>query len=291
MRKHIRGIVKQEDPIHKKGLKPWQLKLHEIIFEANTPAGRLFDIILLIAIFLSVIVVMLESVPSIRQDFKTILVSIEWGLTALFTLEYILRILSIGKPIYYILSFYGMVDLLSTIPTYLGIWYGNTHSLAVIRAFRFLRIFRILKLGKFIDSGNIIITALKNSRHKIIVFLFAVLTTVMIIGSLMFLIEGGIEETGFTSIPRSVYWAIVTLTTVGYGDIAPVTAIGQTLASFLMITGYAIIAVPTGIMTSEIITTTKNKEKENLSTISCDKCGNSQNDEDARYCKSCGAEL
>lgn len=290
MKKPSRKILPQEDPIEKGKLKPWQLKVHEIIFEADTRAGRLFDLGLLVAILLSIVVVMLESVNFIFDEYGTILVSIEWILTGLFTIEYILRILSIGKPIYYIFSFYGIVDLLAILPSYLGIWIGGSQTLAVVRALRFLRIFRILKLGKYIDSGNIILTALKNSRHKITVFMFAVLTIVMIIGSLMFLIEGQQEDTGFTSIPRSVYWAIVTLTTVGYGDISPQTALGQTLASILMIMGYAIIAVPTGIMTSEMITSQKNTTTP-IQSRCCANCELEVQDEDARFCKHCGAKL
>jgi len=290
MKERLKNIITQEDPIEKSRLKPWQIKLHEIIFEADTPAGKLFDILLLVAIFLSVIVVMLESVSFVNKDFGAILLGIEWVLTILFTIEYVLRILSVGKPIYYIFSFYGLVDFISILPTYLGIWYSNTHALAVIRALRFLRVFRILKLGKFIDSGNIILSALKASRHKITVFLFAVFTIVMVIGSLMFLIEGGIEDSTFTSIPRSVYWAIVTLTTVGYGDISPVTALGQMLASLLMIMGYAIIAVPTGIMTSEMITTKKNASTHRKANC-CLNCGLEGLDDDSEFCKRCGHKL
>ena len=287
MKNKLKNIIQQENPIQKSRLSPWQAKLHEVIFEADTKAGRLFDVILLGAIFLSVIVVMLESISSIHENYGTFLIGIEWGLTILFTIEYILRILSIGKPIHYIFSFYGLVDLVSILPTYIGIWYSGTHSLAVIRALRFLRVFRILKLGKFIDSGNIILSALKSSRHKITVFMFAILTIVMIIGSLMFLIEGRTENSAFTSIPRSVYWAIVTLTTVGYGDISPVTALGQFLASILMIMGYAIIAVPTGIMTSEMITSTKTSSSHRKANC-CKNCGYEGHDDDADFCKRCG---
>jgi voltage-gated potassium channel len=290
MKKPFRKILPQEDPIEKSRLKPWQLKLHEIIFEADTRAGRLFDIGLLVAILVSIIVVMLESVNFIFDDYGTILVTIEWILTGLFTIEYFLRILSIGKPIYYVFSFYGIVDLLAILPSYLGIWIGGSQTLAVVRALRFLRIFRILKLGQFIDSGNIILTALKNSRHKIIVFMFAVLTIVMIIGSLMFLIEGQQENTGFTSIPRSVYWAIVTLTTVGYGDISPRTALGQTFSSIIMIMVYDIIAVPTGIITSDIISEKKTTST-HLNATCCHNCGLEGQDDDAKFCKRCGTPL
>lgn len=289
MQRPIRNIIKGENPIEKSRLKPWQLKLHEIIFEADTVAGKTFDLALLGAIFTSIVVVMLESVDYLNVKYGTLFSTIEWTLTVLFTIEYILRILSIGKPVYYIFSFYGIVDLVSTLPSYLGLWISGGHTLSVIRALRFLRIFRVLKLGQYIDSGKIITKALVTSRHKIIVFMFAVLTIVMIIGSLMFLIEGNIEGSGFTSIPRSVYWAIVTLTTVGYGDISPTTALGQTLASILMILGYAIIAVPTGIMTSEMISA--NKEVSNHRARSCPNCSFEGHDDDADFCKKCGHTL
>lgn len=280
--------IPHENPIQKARLKPWQEKVHEVIFEAETKAGRWFDLLLLAAIFASVVVVMLESVGYIFEEYGGLLMGIEWGLTILFTIEYVLRILTVGRPLYYIFSFYGIVDLVSILPTYLGIWWGaQAHSLAVIRALRFLRIFRILKMGKFIDSGNIILISLRNSRHKISVFMFAVLTVVMIVGSMMFLIEGDLPDSPFTSIPRSVYWAIVTITTVGYGDIAPVTAIGQTLAAMLMVTGYAIIAVPTGIVTNELM----QQRKQQHSSRCCKTCALEGHEEDARYCKRCGAKL
>jgi voltage-gated potassium channel len=280
--------IPHENPIEKSRLKPWQEKVHEVIFESETKAGRWFDLILLGVIFASVIVVMLESVDSIFEKYGFYLRILEWSFTALFTIEYGLRLASVGRPFFYIFSFYGLVDLISILPSYLGLWWGaSTHSLAVIRALRFLRIFRVLKLGKFVDSGDIILTSLRNSRHKITVFMFAVLTVVMIVGSMMFLIEGNLENTGFTSIPRSIYWAIVTITTVGFGDITPVTPLGQTLASLLMITGYAIIAVPTGIVTNELM----QQRKQQHSSRCCKTCALEGHDEDARYCKRCGAKL
>jgi voltage-gated potassium channel len=280
--------IPHENPIEKSRLKPWQEKVHEVIFESETKAGRWFDLILLGVIFASVIVVMLESVDSIFEKYGFYLRILEWSFTALFTIEYGLRLASVGRPFFYIFSFYGLVDLISILPSYLGLWWGaSTHSLAVIRALRFLRIFRVLKLGKFVDSGDIILTSLRNSRHKITVFMFAVLTVVMIVGSMMFLIEGNLENTGFTSIPRSIYWAIVTITTVGFGDITPVTPLGQTLASLLMITGYAIIAVPTGIVTNELM----QQRKQQHSSRCCKTCALEGHDEDACYCKRCGAKL
>jgi voltage-gated potassium channel len=280
--------IPHENPIQKARLKPWQEKVHEVIFESETKAGRWFDLILLGVIFASVIVVMLESVDSIFEKYGFYLRILEWSFTALFTIEYGLRLASVGRPFFYIFSFYGLVDLISILPSYLGLWWGaSTHSLAVIRALRFLRIFRVLKLGKFVDSGDIILTSLRNSRHKITVFMFAVLTVVMVVGSMMFLIEGNLENTGFTSIPRSIYWAIVTITTVGFGDITPTTPLGQALASLLMVTGYAIIAVPTGIVTNELM----QQRKQQHSSRCCKTCALEGHDEDARYCKRCGAKL
>ncbi|NBC24892.1 MAG: ion transporter, partial [Bacteroidetes bacterium] len=228
----------------------WKEDLHEIIFEADTPKGKWFDIILLIAIIVSVFIVMLESVDHIREDYWVWLYGAEWAFTILFTGEYALRILIVKKPWKYITSFYGIIDLLSIIPTYLSLFVVGTQSLIVVRSIRLLRIFKILKMSAFIGEASVLSNALKASREKIIVFLFTVFTSVVILGTLMFIIEG--SENGFTSIPISIYWAIVTLTTVGYGDIAPQTVTGQTLAAFIMILGYAIIAVPTGIVTSEI---------------------------------------
>ena len=270
-----------------KQLKPWQKKLHEIIFEADTFEGKLFDIILLIAILLSVIVVMLESVESINQKYGAVFNIIEWVLTILFSVEYIVRIISIKKPFSYIFSFYGLVDLLSIIPTYLGIFVTgtNTSTLTVIRSLRLLRIFRILKLGKYLKEAKTLSKALKASKNKIVVFLGAILTMVTILGTIMYLVET--PEDGFTSIPRSIYWAVVTLTTVGYGDIYPVTALGQFIASIVMIMGYAIIAVPTGIVTSELVKIDPNK----ISTQACEHCSKEGHDKDADFCKFCGESL
>lgn len=270
-----------------KSLKPWQKKLHEIIFEADTFEGRLFDIILLIAIVLSVLVVMLESVPEYNEALGTWFVYIEWVLTVLFSIEYIIRIISIKKPFSYIFSFYGLVDLLSILPTYLGLFVtANTSSLTVIRSLRLLRVFRILKLGKYLKEARTLSKAIVASKNKIIVFLGAVLTVVIILGTVMYLVET--PEDGFTSIPRSIYWAIVTLTTVGYGDITPATELGQFIASIVMILGYAIIAVPTGIVTNELI---KVDEAEKITTIACESCSKEGHDKDAVFCKYCGEKL
>lgn len=259
-------------------------KLHEIIFEADTKAGKIFDEVLLISIVLSVIVVMLDSVKSINAKHGELLLILEWTFTLLFTVEYFLRIFTIGKPLKYIFSFYGIVDLLAILPTYIGLFFPSTRYFAVVRILRVLRVFRVLKFVQYLGAANTLMLALKSSRRKITIFIFTVLIMVVILGSVMYIIEG--EENGFTSIPRSIYWAIVTLTTVGYGDISPQTALGQTLAAFIMILGYGIIAVPTGIVTSEM--TRANRV---ISTQSCRECSREGHDDDAEFCKYCGAKL
>ena len=230
-------------------------KLYEIIFEADTPAGKWFDIFLLWAILISVLVVFLESISKLRSSYGDIFYYLEWFFTILFSVEYILRIISTKKPFGYIFSFYGIIDVLAILPTYLSLVIAGSHYLLVIRILRLLRVFRILKLTHMIRQATILKRALIASRGKIAVFLFAVLTLIVIIGAVMYVIEG--PENGFTSIPFSMYWAIVTMTTVGYGDISPQTTIGQIFASFVMIMGYAIIAVPTGIVSVEIAAVTK----------------------------------
>lgn len=262
-------------------------KLHTIIFEADTPAGKVFDVGLLIVIVLSVIMVMLESVKSIQIHYEELFNNFEWIFTIIFTIEYVLRIWITGKPWKYIFSFYGLIDLLSIIPTFLGIFFTGTHSLLVIRTLRLLRVFRILKLARFLGEAQNLINALKASRVKIIVFIFSVLSLTVIMGTLMYLIEGG--ENGFTSIPRSIYWAIVTLTTVGYGDIAPQTVLGQAIASMIMILGYGIIAVPTGIVGAEVAINSGDSKQ--ISTQACPDCSAEGHDTDAEYCKHCGARL
>ncbi|SRR6056297_290612 len=263
----------------------WREDLHEIIFEADTPMGKWFDITLLIAIICSVFIVMLESVEQVKENYAIWLLGVEWGFTILFTVEYFLRIVIVRKPWNYIKSFYGIIDLLSIIPTYLSLFIVGTHSLIVVRSIRLLRLFKILKMSRFIGEASVLTEALRASREKIIVFLFSVFTSVIILGTLMYLIEG--SENGFTSIPKSIYWAIVTLTTVGYGDIAPQTIAGQTLASFIMILGYAIIAVPTGIVTSEI----SHQKNIRTNTQHCANCATYGHDLGAKYCKNCGETL
>jgi voltage-gated potassium channel len=263
----------------------WKKRLYEIIFEADTPAGKLFDVSLLIVIVLSTLVVMLESVPQF-SPYANVFLALEWTFTILFTIEYILRVLVVNRKGQYIFSFLGIVDLLSILPTYLALIFSGAQVLLVIRVIRLFRVFRILKLAQFVGAGHTLRTALVASRHKISVFLLTVLMSVIISGTLMYLIEGA--ENGFTSIPVSIYWAIVTMTTVGYGDIHPNTALGQTLASFIMILGYGVIAVPTGIVSAEMF---ELKSKEKLTTQHCPHCLKEGHDKDAIHCKFCGTKL
>jgi voltage-gated potassium channel len=259
-------------------------RLYEIIFEADTPAGKWFDIILLWAILLSVLVVFLESISAIRISYGVIFYYLEWFFTILFTVEYSLRIFSTRRPSRYIFSFYGVIDLLAILPTYLSLMITGSQYFLVIRILRLLRVFRILKLTHMMRQATILRRALIASRGKIAVFLFAVLSLIVIIGAVMYVIEG--PENGFTSIPFSMYWAIVTMTTVGYGDISPQTAVGQIFASVVMIMGYAIIAVPTGIVSVEIADVTKR-----TSSQVCLECLKEGHDSDAKYCKYCGSSI
>ena len=263
----------------------WRTVLHEVIFEADTPLGKGFDVLLIVSILASVMVVMFDSVDAVQSHYGKLLYGIEWLFTILFTVEYLLRLMCVGRPLKYAISFYGTVDLLAIIPTYVSLFLPGSQYLLVIRILRILRIFRILKLVSYLGEARRLIQALQASRRKIAVFLYTVMTLVVIFGSLMYVIEGG--DHGFTSIPRSIYWAIVTLTTVGYGDISPQTVLGQTLASMVMILGYAIIAVPTGIVTVEMSRTFGRK----ISTQVCPECSAEDHDADARYCKFCGAML
>lgn len=260
-------------------------RLHEVIFEADTPAGRGFDLFLLVLILASVAVVLFESVPSIRARYGRELWLAEWGFTILFTIEYLLRLIAVRRPSRYALSFFGIVDLIAVLPTYLSVLLPGTQALLVVRALRLLRVFRILKLAEFLGEARVLKLALRASARKIAVFLQTVLVIVLIVGSLMYLIET--PEAGFTSIPQSIYWAIVTMTTVGYGDIAPQTVLGKILASLVMILGYGIIAVPTGIVTVELSRT----RPATVSTQACPMCGAEGHDSDALFCKRCGARL
>ena len=263
----------------------WKKELYQIIFEADTPGGRLFDISLLIVIVLSTLVIILESVPELEK-YTNFFSTLEWVFTILFTVEYILRLLVVKNKRQYIFSLLGIVDLLSILPTYLSLIFSGAHMLIVIRIIRLIRIFRILKLAKFIGAGNTLRTAIIASRHKISVFLLTVLTSVIITGTLMYLIEGA--ENGFTSIPVGIYWAIETMTTAGYGDFAPTTAAGKVLASFIMVLGYGVLAVPTGIVSVEMFDL---KSKENLTTQRCPHCLTEGHDKDAIHCKFCGTKL
>jgi len=267
---------------HKVG---WKQKLHETIYEADTLHGKIFNISLLIVIIASIIFVMLESVAEIDAKYHTFLNVAEWIITILFTLEYIARIITVKKPSKYIFSFFGIIDLLSTIPKYLSFILAGSHSLVALRALRLLRVFRILKLARYIGESTNLKRALQLSRAKITIFMMFVLILCVILGTIMYLVESG-QDSGFTSIPRSVYWAIVTLTTVGYGDIAPATALGQFIASFIMLMGYAIIAVPTGIVTAEM--TNIKKHQVDTNTQSCPYCMATKHVDNAEFCYKCG---
>jgi len=264
---------------------PWRHRLHEIIFEADTPAGRAFDLVLLLAILASVGVVLAESVPDLRAEYGGAFRRLEWGFTALFTVEYLLRLCSVRRPLAWARSFFGVVDLVAVLPTYLALVLPGAQTLLVVRALRLLRVFRVLKLAEFLREATVLRRALVASRRKIGVFFGAVLVLVLLLGSLIYLVEG--EENGFTSIPISIYWAIVTLTTVGYGDLAPQTALGRMVASVVMLLGYAIIAVPTGIVTGEML----GARRREVSTQACPACGLDGHEADARHCKFCGAKL
>ncbi len=264
----------------------WRQRLHEVIFEADTAGGKAFDLTLIVCIALSIIVVMLDSIQELHDQHGSLLYAAEWVFTLLFTAEYLLRLLSVGRPLRYALSFYGIVDFLSIVPTYLSIFVPGTQYLLVIRSLRVLRIFRIFKLSQYVGEARQLTRALHSSRRKIMIFYFTVIHIVVIVGAMMYLIEG--RENGFTSIPRSIYWAIVTITTVGYGDIAPQTNLGQAVAAFLMITGYAILAVPTGIVTAEWAM--QNRQRI-ISTQSCPQCSSEGHDADAKFCKHCGADM
>ncbi len=274
----------------------WKDRLHEIIYEADTPAGKAFDLVLIGLILVSVVLVMLESVDTIDARYHRTLLALEWVVTVLFTLEYIARIISIRKPAHYIFSFYGIIDLLSTIPLYLSYLVAGSQVLLALRALRLLRIFRILKLVQFLGEASMLREALRASRTKIAVFIYTVLILSILLGTLMYLIES--DEAGFTSIPRSIYWTIVTLTTVGYGDIAPQTTLGQLIATVVMIMGYGIIAVPTGIVTVEFSKQEKSKGSGSkayrgvhTNTQACPHCGAEGHRDDAAFCYQCGGKL
>lgn len=271
-------------PDHPPHYDPRREKLHEIIFEADTPIGKLFDIVLLALIVLSILLVMLESIDTFQASHRKILVIFEWILTVIFSIEYMLRLWAVYSPWKYARSFFGIIDLLAILPTYIAFFFGGAQAFLVIRALRLMRIFRILKLGHFLSEGQYIASAMRASLTKITVFLFFISILVTILGAIMYLIEGG-TNSGFSNIPSSIYWAIVTLTTVGYGDITPITVVGKMLSAVVMVLGYAIIAVPTGIVTGELI---KQARATRNNTQACRYCGQEGHDDDAQHCKYCG---
>jgi voltage-gated potassium channel len=283
--------MSSENSSYKKHRSASREKLYEIIFEADTVSGKIFDVVLLIAILASVITVMLETVPTL-QEFQQLFFILEWIFTIFFTIEYIIRLYTAHRPMKYAVSFYGIVDLLSILPTYIAIFLTGVQSLMIIRALRLLRVFRIFKLGTFLTDGQIIVRSLKESRGKIIVFLSFILIMVCIFGSVMYLVEGAAGNEAFDSIPRGVYWAIVTLTTVGFGDISPTSSAGQFIAAIIMIMGYSVIAVPTGIVTTEFSRAYRERKlSKGISTQVCGDCMHDDHDKDARFCKICGYEL
>lgn len=264
----------------------WQKRLHDIIYESTTAAGKAFDVALLFLIMASILVVMLDSVQHWHNRYAFLFRRLELAFTALFTLEYILRLISIQKPLRFVFSFLGVIDLLTIIPGYLSLFYAGAQSLLVVRSLRLLRVFRIFKLTGFLSEMHFLGGAIKGSLRKISIFMLVVIMLVIVLGSVMYLVERG--QHGFTSIPTSIYWAIVTITTVGYGDISPVTPLGKAVASFIMLIGYGIIAVPTGIITTEMASAVRRRDQ---SAEACPQCGREGHDRDARYCKYCGGKL
>jgi len=267
---------------------PLRRKLFLIIFGTSTPLGKLFDVVLLILILVSVFAVMLESVSYINIKYGFALRVIEWVVTGFFTVEYITRIFIVKRPAKYIFSFFGIIDLLSIVPTFLSLVFVGSQSLSILRALRLLRVFRVLKLMRFVKESQTLGRALLRSRHKIVVFFFFVLIIVFIMGTIMYLVEG--KQSGFNSIPLSIYWAIVTLTTVGFGDITPITVAGQMIASVIMLLGYSIIAIPTGIIGAEIYNES-DLQKSTDPTLICTSCGSETHNRDAKYCFRCGVQL
>jgi voltage-gated potassium channel len=263
----------------------WRRKIHEIIYEADTPEGKFFDVALLIVILISIVAIMLESIEPVRERYGDILIATEWAITILFTAEYILRIVSVGRPFKYIFSFFGLVDLIAFLPMYFIYIIADIHQLSIIRMLRLLRIFRIFKLSQYTWGSKVLLLSLRQNKGKITVFIMTMFTIVTLMGALLYIIEG--PEHGYTSIPLSIYWAIITLTTVGYGDIVPGTAFGKVIASIIMVIGYSIIAIPTGLVTVGIAQINKKE----VSTQSCPECSKEGHDVDAAHCKYCGATL
>jgi voltage-gated potassium channel len=273
------------ESVRKERRNPIRRRLHEIIFQADTPAGKLFDEALLVTILISVLAVMLESVESIRVAYGAYLHITEIVITLLFTVEYGLRLWCVRHPLHYARSFFGVIDLLAILPFYLSLIFVGSQSLMVIRAIRLLRIFRIFKLARYVGEVKALMRALRATRHKIMVFFATVLIIALILGAMLYVIEG--EESGFTSIPAGFYWAIVTVTTVGYGDIAPQTLLGQIVAAVAMLLGYSLIIIPTGIFALEIARTVRRSPR----SEPCPACSRGGHDEDAVHCKFCGASL
>ncbi|WP_419709077.1 ion transporter [Pseudomonas sp. NFX224] len=263
----------------------WRHRLYVIIFQTDTVAGRRFDTSLLLIIFASLVVVILDSIDEVHQSYAGVLAAIEWGFTVIFLGEYILRLYCSPKPLRYAFSFYGLVDLLAIVPGILALYYSDAQYLLIIRVIRMLRIFRVLKLGPYLKQAHYLLDALRGSKQKILVFLLSVCTLVTVFGTLMYVVEG--PQHGFTSIPKGIYWAIVTLTTVGYGDIVPKTALGQVISSMVMITGYSIIAVPTGIFTAELATAMRGGQQHR----DCPVCAKDTHEPEASFCSRCGNAL
>lgn len=257
-------------------------ELYRVIFGHDTTAGKAFDVALIVAILASVIAVMADSVASIRATHSGLLRAVEWAFTGLFTLEYILRLYCVPQPVAYARSFFGVIDVASILPSYLSLLVPGTQYLIVLRILRVLRVFRILKLAEYVGEANVLLVAIRESRRKVFVFIATVVTLAVVLGSCMYLVEGA--PSGFTSIPRSVYWTVVTITTVGYGDIAPHSPLGQSIAAFIMLLGYSLVAVPTGIVTVELT-------RARRTSRTCPRCGMSDHESDASFCKRCGTAL
>jgi voltage-gated potassium channel len=275
-----------EDRADDRGLAPWRHRIHEIIFEADTSLGRAFDLVLIVAIILSVVAVMLDSVGSIHDRFAGPLLAVEWLFTVLFTIEYVLRLSCVRKPWRYALSFYGIVDLLAILPTYISIMFPGAQALLAIRSLRLMRVFRVFKLGRFLSESDAFRLAIWRSRAKLTVFLTFVTFVVVIMGTAMHVIEGNLPGTPYRSIPESVYWAIITMTTVGFGDITPQTALGKALTAVTVLIGYSMIIVPTSIVTAETL-----RGHGPVTTQACEACGKDDHAFDAHFCKYCGAKL
>jgi len=277
--------------IHRPAGDNWRLSLYRVMFAAESRQGRLFDLILMGVIIASVLTVIVESVPTLGPGAEFALIVAEWSFTVLFTIEYLLRLACVRRPLSYAFSFYGIIDVIAILPTYLGFFVG-AESLVVIRLLRLLRVFRLFKLTQFIGEAQVLLKAIRASRNKITVFLGAVGLVVVLIGTLMYMVEAG-AESGFDSIPKSMYWAVVTMTTVGYGDIAPKTALGSMLAALLMLAGYGIIAVPTGIVTAELVHPSADSPEMEVKTSAevCPDCTLEGHRHDALYCRRCGAHL